>query len=164
MIDPVLLQASNESLQNASSGIASSFNSSGPMMIMLLFVLYAVGVLAAAQFVAPWLAKSSILGTIGDAALSAISYAIKGLATTAALGLAALPAYFALTVDGDTRGFALELVGYALAAIVALIAVGWLADRAVSKFIEAHPDVDSWSELVGADDVPDGEELKDAKA
>lgn len=139
-------------LANASSSINSGFASSYELGGVLVIVLYIVGALLAAQFVAPWLAQSQLLGTIGNAIFSALAYAIKGLAAVGVLALAALPGYLLLTADVSTRGVALKWVGYAVGAFAALVVVGWLADRAVARFIEAHPDVDSWAELWESDD------------
>lgn len=146
---------------NASASINGGFADMSGLMPVLLIGLYIIGALLAAQFVAPWLARSSLLGTVGDAILSAIGYAIKGSAAVAVLAVAALPAYLVLTVDASTRGVALRWVAYGVAAFAGLVAVGWLADRAVARYIKAHPNVDSWAELWESDDSGDAEVVAD---
>lgn len=136
------------------AGFASSMGLTGP----LVFVIYAVGVLLAAQFVAPWLATSQLLSGMAGRILESMALAIKGLASTAVLVVVALPAWFLLTAEPSTKGLAAEVVGYGIAAYIALVVLGWLADRAVTAFLDAHPDYDEWDDL-----FPD-EESKEAVA
>lgn len=149
----------NETLANASSGITSGFADATGLGPIVLLLLYVVGALLAAQFVAPWLAKSELLSSVAGGLLGSLSYAIKGFASTAVLAVAALPVYFLATADGGTRGMALEAVGLLAAGYVALVIIGMLADRAVSAFIDAHPEIDEWADM-----FPDEEESAEAVA
>lgn len=162
MTEYVLLQSANETL-NASNSVTSGFgDTSGLVGLTFLLAIYAVVALLAANLVAPWLAQSAIFGRIGAAISSALAYAIKGVATTAVLGALALPAYLFATADAATRSTGLEYAGYAVGGFLILVGIGQLADKAVSRFIDAHPDHDSWEDIWGDGtvDVPD-EELQD---
>jgi hypothetical protein len=76
-----------------------------------------------------------------------IEYAIKGLAASAVLFVIAAPVYLLASTDNQTRGFALEVIGIGVIAFLVLAGIGWLADRAVSAFIDAHPDYEEWRDL-----------------
>jgi hypothetical protein len=148
----------NETIANASftSGLADS---TGPALIVLL-LLYVVGALLAAQFVAPWLARSELLSAIISKLFNSIFYVFKGLAVTAVLAFTALPVYFLATADKGTRSMALEAVGVLLAGYVALFVIGMLADRAVTAFIDAHPELDEWADIF-SDEKEDTEAVAD---
>lgn len=162
MIEPQTLANHNHTFSNATADVSSGFAAAdGLFPILLIVVIYATAALLAANFVAPWLAKSTVLGRVGSILTSAFEYAIKGLATTAVLCIVALPAYLLLTVDASTRATGLKWAGYALAAVLILIGIGQLADRAVARFINAHPDAESWSELIGSEDLPEPNDLKE---
>lgn len=150
-----ILAANNESMQNASSGVTNSFGTPTELIPVLVLVLYAVGALLAAQFVAPWLAKSQLLSSVAGRALQSLHYALKGVGATAVLALVAAPVYFMATADGNTRGLALEVIGLAAAAYVVLVVLGWLADRAVTAFFDAHPEYDGLDDIFP--DEPDDE-------
>lgn len=137
--------------QNASSSFASSFDLVGPLVV----VLYVIGALLAAQFVAPWLGQSELLARVAGRVVASIQYAIKGIAATAVLVVAALPVYFVVTADGETRGLAGLVIAGGIAAYCTLVGVGWLADRAVTRFIDAHPDYEEWDDIVSADEADD---------
>lgn len=143
---------------NASS-ITGGFADSSGLGPVIVFLVYIVAVLFAAQFVAPWLANSSLLNRLGSGFLDTVVYAIKGLATTAVLAVAALPVWVVAQADAGTRAVAFRYVGFAIAAFVGLAVIGWLADRAVAKFIEAHPDYESWGDIWSGeeDDVAEPE-------
>jgi len=150
------------SFAHASTNISSSFADAtglGPAVVLLLYV---VGALLAAQFVAPWLAQSELLSDVAGGLVASAEYAVKGVGATAVLLVGALPVYFLATADGGTQGLALEAVGVLLAGYIALVGIGMLADRAVTAFIDAHPDVDEWGDLFPEDEsteaVPDGGE------
>lgn len=135
-------------LQNATADVATGFASSehlvGPMLLILI---YAVGALGAAQYLAPHLAQSRLLERAGKRVTAVVVFALKGAAASAVLAVVALPAYLLLTVDGETRGVALEYLWLAAVAFVALACIGWLADRAVTAYIDAHPDHEEWADL-----------------
>lgn len=131
-------------IENATSGFADSTGLFGPVVLVLV---YALAVMVAAQWLAPWIAESSLLSRLGAGVVETIVYAIKGLATTAVLAVAALPFWFVSQADPGTRSAAFRYGGYAIVAFVGLVVVGWLADRAVTKFIEAHPDYEEWGDL-----------------
>jgi len=111
---------------------------------------------AAAQFVAPWIARSDTLDRVLGGFAQSFVYAIKGAAASAVLLVAATPAYLVLTADPGTRQVAAKWVGIALGGYLALNVVGWLADRAVTAYIHAHPHAEEWADL-----WPDEEELDD---
>jgi len=136
-----------DTFQNASSGISSGFGNAMDLGPVVLLVLYAVGFLLAAQYIAPWAARSELLSRLGSGLGRSILYAVKGVAASAVITITALPIWVAWRMDAGTRGVALEYVGYAVGGYVILIVVGRLADTAVSKFIEAHPEYDEWSDL-----------------
>jgi len=149
--------STNETIANAS--FTSGFADSTGIAPLVLLLLYVVGSLLAAQFVAPWLAKYKLLSSVAGGLHRSLSYAIKGFASTAVLAVAALPVYFLATADKGTRGLALDAVALMLAGYVALVIIGMLADRALSAFIDAHPDIDDWTDI-----FPDEEGEKEAVA
>lgn len=134
---------------NATSGFADS---SGLFGLIVVFLLYAGVALLAAQFLAPWLANSRLISRLGHGIGRSIVYALKGLGASAALAIVAGPVYLLAQVDSGTRAVALRYVGYAVAGYLALVAIGWLADRAVAAFIDAHPDYDEWADLFPDDE------------
>jgi len=148
-------------IQNASNGLSGGFASSTDLGPVVLIVMYAVGFLLAAQYVAPWAARSELLSRVGSGLGQSVLYAIKGVAASAVMTITALPAWVVWQLDAGTRGVALEYLGYAIGGYVVLMAVGWAADTVVSTFIEAHPEYDEWSDLFP--DAPD-DELADAEA
>lgn len=153
----------NESIANASTSLNSAFGSANELGIPLLLVLYGVGALLAAQFVAPWVAQSQLLTTVGGRLVESIEYAIKGVTAVGVLALLALPFHFVATADADTQGLALTAVGVVIVAYAILVGVGWLADRAVGRFVEAHPEADEFGDLFPEDDteaVADGGETR----
>jgi uncharacterized protein with PQ loop repeat len=134
-------------MMNGSADISNGFGSAFGLMPAVLLVLYIVGVLLAAQFVAPWLAKSELLTSVAGRFVESIEYAVKGFAASAVLAVAALPVYFLANADGGTRGIALKAITIIAAAYVSFVIIGWLADRAVTAFIDAHPEVNEWGDL-----------------
>lgn len=153
--------ATGESLNNASMSINSSFGDAtglGPVVILLLYI---VGALLAAQFVAPWLAQSNYLSRLAGGLVASLEYAIKGFASTAVLSLVGLPAYLIATADAGTRGAALTTIAGGVAGYVILAGIGVLADRAVTAFIEAHPDLDEWGDLFPEKDDTAGDAVAD---
>jgi len=137
----------NGTLSNASvatNSLAFGGDGFGPIALLLVYILVA---LVAAQFVAPWLASSRLLSGVGAHIVQSLRYAIKGIAATAVLALGGIPGYYLVTADGAARGVALEVIGALLGAYVLLTVIGVLADRAVSAFIEAHPEYDAWGDL-----------------
>lgn len=146
-----------EPLANASSSINGGFASSVGVTGPLVIGLYIVGALLAAQFVAPWLAKSRLVSRVSDRVVASVNYAIKGLAATAVLGVLAAPVYLVATSDGQTQGVVLQAIAVLAVAYIALVGIGWLADRAVTAFLNAHPEHDEWSDLFP--DTPDEDDL-----
>jgi len=140
----------NTTIANASMEVTNGFASSFGLRYATIAVLYVVGALLAAQFVAPWLARSEMLSRVTGGFVWTAVYAIKGAAASAVLLVAAAPAYFVATMDSGTRGFALEAIGIAVAGYIALVVVGVLADRAASAFLDAHPTYDEWGDVFGA--------------
>jgi hypothetical protein len=135
----------NETIANAS--FTSGFADSTGLAPIVLLLLYVVGALLAAQFVAPWLARSKLLSDSISKLFTSLFYALKGLAVTAVLAVTALPVYFLATADKGTRSMALEAVGLLLAGYAALVVIGMLADRAVAAFIDTHPELDEWADI-----------------
>lgn len=145
--------------QNASMGMTNGFGSTGDLFPVFVLVVYAVAVLAVANFAAPGLARSRVASRLGAGVVAFFGYVLKGVVASAVLTVAALPVYYVATMDPSGRGIALEVVGYGVAGLAALAVVGWLADRAVARFIDAHPDYDSWEDLWGSADEPDDPDL-----
>jgi len=135
-------------LQNASADMTAAFgDASGIALPGIIIVVYIVGALLAAQFIAPWLAQSDTLERFAGGLAHSLVYAIKGAAASAVLLVIATPAYFALTMDAGTRGLALRGIALLLGGYVVLNVVGWLADRAVGIYIDAHPTAEEWADL-----------------
>lgn len=139
---------------NATQGFADSTGLGGPILV----VAYIVAVVAISGVIAPWAAQSKFLTRIGGGIAQSLEYAIKGLAASAAALAVGYPIYWVGTADGDTQGLALTLMAGLLAAYVALVAIGWIADKAVQRFIAAHPDIDEWDDLFPESDDEDGGE------
>lgn len=137
----------NSTWANASSDMASSFGTTAELAVLVVVALYVIGALLAAQVVSPWLAQSALLSVAGRRFVESLQYAVKGVAATAVLLLVAAPVYLLATADGGTRGAALTWLGVAVAGYVGLVVAGWLADRAVAAFIDAHPDATEWADL-----------------
>lgn len=122
---------------------------------VIVVVLYVFGALLAAQFVAPWLARSQLLSRVWTYLGDSLAYAMKGVAATAVLVVIAMPVYLLATADGGTRGVALQLLAAAAGGYLAMVVVGWLADHAVAAFLKAHPEYEEWDDLFGTpDDQP----------
>lgn len=147
--------------ENASAGVANGFADATGLGPVVVIGLYIVGTLLAAQFVAPWLARSRWLSRAGGGLLTSLVFALKGLGATAALALAAAPVFLLWQADGGTRELALRYVGYAVAGYLALVLVGWLADRAVAAFVEAHPDAEALGDLLPESEDDDPEAVAD---
>jgi len=135
-------------LQNASADITGAFgNATGLAVPAIIVLVYIVGALLAAQFIAPWLAQSDSLERVAGGLAHSLVYAIKGAAASAVLLVVAAPAYAVLTMDAGTRGLALRGIALLLGGYVVLNVVGWLADRAVGIYIDAHPTAEEWADL-----------------
>ena len=148
-------------LSAAQNNIVGGFGDAFGLTPVLLLAVYALAILVAAQFALPWLAKSRLVSQTGRRILLSIHYAMKGVAATVVIGLTAAPVYVVATADAGTRGVAMRWVGYAVAGYGALVLLGWLADRAVTRAIDAHPDYDSWGDVWGGDEEPDAAEVAD---
>lgn len=157
----VAQQTATPGLDNASMGVASSFGSAGSMFPIIAFIVYVVAVIVVAQFLAPWAAKSRFVSRASRRLVRTVGYALKGLVASAVLAVLAAPVYVVATADAGTRGVAIEWLGYGLAAFLALAVIGWLAERAVVAFIDAHPDYDDWDDFWGGDEDPDLSEVAD---
>lgn len=145
---------------NASAGFASSMGLAEGFAPLALLLIYAIGALMAAQFVAPWLASSQLLSDLFGELVTSVELAIKGLGATAVLAITATPIYFVATAEPSTKVVALEVVAAGIGVYVFLVVAGWLADRAVTAFIDAHPTHDEWADIF-PDEEGDGEAVTD---
>lgn len=140
---------------NMTSGYANAFDLSG-VLILGIYVLVA---LVAAQAFLPWLARSDALTGAAQRFLQSLVYAVKGVAASITLLAIAAPAWFIMQADSGTREVALRWGGYIIGGYLFLVVVGWLADRAVAAFIDAHPDYESfsdiWPEAPDEDETPE---------
>lgn len=146
--------------ENASSSIQTGFADGTGLGGIIIILLYIIGALLAARHVAPWLAQSRFITRTGTQIATSFVYAIKGVAATAVLAAAAAPVYLLTQVDGSTRGIALRYIAYAAVAYISLVVIGWLADRAVTAFVNAHPDIDTIDDLIPEprdDEPPDSD-------
>lgn len=148
-------------LSAASSSIQNGFADASGLTPVLLFVVYALAFLVVAQFALPRLAKSRLVSKTGRRVLLSVHYALKGVGATIVIGLTAAPVYFVATAEPGTRGVAMRWLGYAVAGYAALVILGWLADRAVTRAIDAHPDYDSWGDIWPSDEEPESAEVAD---
>lgn len=137
----------NETLHNASANTLNGFADMTGLAGPIVVVLYIVCAMLAVQVLAPWVASSRLVERAGQRVVHAFQYAIKGVAASAVLLIAAAPVYFVATADGETKGLALEAVAMAVAGFLGLVVVGWLADRAVAAWLNAHPEYDEWADL-----------------
>lgn len=146
----------NVTLENASMSVQTGFADATGLGGVVIFLLYIIGALLAASYVAPWLAKSRLLSRTGARIADSMEYAIKG-AASAVLAVAAAPVYLLTQLDAGTRGVALRYFGYAIVTYIVLVIVGWLTDRAIRAFVDAHPEIDALGDLLPDDEleVPD---------
>lgn len=128
---------------NVSSGYADAFGMGG----VVLLVMGAILVIVAAQFLAPWLAKSNILKSVFGGFLVSFVYALKGAAALIAAGALVTPFWLVTQMDSGTRSALFEYGGYAVGGYLGLAVIGWLADRAVTRYIEAHPTYESLADM-----------------
>lgn len=139
---------------NATSGFADSTGLAGPVIV----VMYIVAVVAISGVIAPWAARSELLTRVGGGVVQSLEYAIKGLAASAAALAFGYPVYWVATAEGDTQGLALTVIAGLVGIYLALVVIGWIADKAVQRFIDAHPDYEEWGDLFPeADDEEGGE-------
>lgn len=134
----------SDGVMNASSGFASSTELM-PMIGLVVYLFVAIGIL---RVVAPQLAKSQWLSRAGATVAEAIVYAAKGLIATVALSILASPVYLLATTDASTRTAAGKWVGIGLAAFAVLVLIGMAADRVVQRYVAAHPEAETFDDLL----------------
>lgn len=144
------------------SATANTFGSSGGLLAVLVVVgLYSIAALLLAQVVGPWLARSGLLAALSDRVLRSVEFAAKGVAASAVLAAIGLPVALLATAEASTQFAVARWAGIAIAGYATLVVVGWLADRSVTAFIEAHPEYEAWGDIF---DASDGDESPEPAA
>lgn len=135
MIEHLLLQVTPDRFENASSGLADGFNSTGPLVLVFGAVLaLVVGILASQRIY-----YTVLKGTSRFA--QSVEYALKGVATLFVVVLLSLPVYVLATIDGETRLLAgVVLVGLVVA-YLGLVVMGYLGEMVWSRLDEQHESV-----------------------
>lgn len=123
-----MIQATNETLQNASSGLSGSFNSSfGLSVVAVLTVLIAVALV----FVGSHVQRIQWLHEKLQAFSGTLYYTAVGVAATLVLVAIAAPMYLLSQADGQTRAYALYALGGLVGAYVVFTGLGYLVDSVV---------------------------------
>jgi hypothetical protein len=135
MIEHLLLQATPDRFENASSGIANGFNSTGPLVLIVGAVLaLVVGILASQRIY-----YTVLKGTSRFA--QSVEYALKGVATLFVVGLLSLPIYVLATIDGQTRLLAGVVLVGCVVAYLGLVLMGYLGEKVWIRLNEQHENV-----------------------
>lgn len=145
---------------NASMSLTDGFASTTGLGGIVALTMYIVVAILAVAVLAPWLAQYRLPTRLARAFGSSVEYAIKGLATTAALAITAAPVYLLATTNGETQRNVGLVIGGLVAAYISLVAIGWLADQAFQRFIDAHPEFDSWDDMWETPEDADVEDVE----
>lgn len=127
-VNQVILQYSNETIQNSTSSFASSFDLFGPVLF-IVWSLIVVAVVSAARSNTYF---ERLIDALGFVAVSVV-YFLHGVAFIAGLAVLMAPAYFVANADPGTQ----QTVGkYALLALIAYAAITGLGYVAKGTVID----------------------------
>jgi len=127
MTEP-LLQATNSTLQNASSGISSGMASSYGMSITA-FIIVIVAVVAV--FVGSSVRRIQWVHDKLKAFSQTLYYTAVGLGATVVVGVVVAPIYYLSTADGQTQAYVGYAVGGLVGAYVVFTLVGYVVDHVI---------------------------------
>lgn len=144
----MMLQATNETFQNASQGlnggVANSFGLVGPVIGVLLIAVLAV-------FVGSSVSRIQWVHEKLQAFSETLYYTAVGLASTVVLGVVVAPLYLLSQADGQTQAY----VGYAIVGLVlaygVFTALGYVVDR---YLLETWREYQAEHREQSEDDVP----------
>lgn len=141
---------------NATASYGNAMGLTGVIPIMLIIAISAGAVVAARPLV-PWLAKTQLLGTLGDKFTTSLAYALRGLVTVITVGLVIAPIYAISQADGTTQSLAATVAVAVVAGYIALVGIGYGSTRLVDTYVDAHPTADSLDDLLPDtdDDTPE---------
>lgn len=131
-------------LQNASSGFASNFNSTGPLLAIITIIIAVIIVLAFSTRAYRWALHSASVFA------SSVEYAIKGVATAIMLAIFTAPLYAASQATPAQRQLVFKGVALVVGGYVALVGLGIAGDyiwQLLSKRHEAatgHAPFENW--------------------
>jgi len=110
---------------------------------------------------APALAEYRIIGRVVTRFGTAFGYALKGLVAVVVLGVLSAPITVLATADASTRTYILEYAAIAIGGFVGLAVVGYIADYAVARYIDAHPEYEAFSDIFPDSDETEAEVAAD---
>jgi uncharacterized membrane protein len=134
-----MIQVTNETLQNASSGLSGSFNSSfGLSLVAVATVLIAVALV----FIGSHVQRMQWLHEKLQAFSRTLYYTAVGFASTLVVGAIAAPLYFISQADGQTKAYALYAIGGLVGAYIVFTALGYLVDSVVLSTWREYRDME----------------------